>query len=179
MHQHWRGNLRFQPQLQMWTSAPALTGEESREAPRNSHGDWPFLRPHKRDPEVPIVTKEGPATTREKQEILPSRREEALFRYGMSSEITPSLLNLERVLHTFAATQEVPRHTHLHSRETPVSHHNSRGGPLSPPQLEMRVPFPASLGKDSRRSRCMSRGGALKRKVERNSRDLATIPKVP
>ena len=43
----------------------------------------------------------------------------------------------------------------------------------------MRVPFTASLGKDSRCSRHNSRGGALNRKVERNSRGPATIPKVP
>ena len=50
---------------------------------------------------------------------------------------------------------------------------------MSPPQLEMRVPFPASLGKDSLRSRRNSGGGTLNRKVERNSRSLATIPKDP
>ena len=49
------------------------------------------------------------------------------------------------------------------------------GGP--PLQLEMRVPFPASLGKDSRRSHRISTGGALHRKVD--SRGRATIPKDP
>ena len=44
----------------------APTGEESREAPCNSHGDLPFLRPHERVPEVPIVTREEPAATGEK-----------------------------------------------------------------------------------------------------------------
>ena len=57
--------------------------------------------------------------------------------------------------------------------------HNSRGAPISPPQLEMRVPFPASSGKDSRHSRRISRRGNLNRKVERNYRGHATFPKDP
>ena len=55
-YQHWKGNLRVLPQLQTPSKDPASTGEESRESPHNSHGDWPFLRPHERVPEVPIVT---------------------------------------------------------------------------------------------------------------------------
>ena len=51
--------------------------------------------------------------------------------------------------------------------------------PFPPPPLEMRVPFPVSSGKDSRPSRRISRGGALNREVERNSRGRATIPKDP
>ena len=43
----------------------------------------------------------------------------------------------------------------------------------------MKVPFPALSGKDSRRSQRISRGGALNRIVERNSRGRATIPKDP
>ena len=65
-YQHWRGNLSFQPQLQMRTYDPAPTGEAFREAPRNSHGERPFLRPHKRVPEVTLITREGPAATQEK-----------------------------------------------------------------------------------------------------------------
>ena len=42
----------------------------------------------------------------------------------------------------------------------------------------MRVPFPASSGKDSQHCRRISRGGALNWNVERNSRGRATIPKV-
>ena len=42
----------------------------------------------------------------------------ALFHRGVSREITPSLLSLERVLDTLYATQEVPRHARLHSRGT-------------------------------------------------------------
>ena len=50
---------------------------------------------------------------------------------------------------------------------------------MSAPWLEMCVPCPTSSRKDSRRSRRISRGGALHRKDERNSRVHATTPKVP
>ena len=55
--------------------------------------------------------------------------------------ITPNLWNFQRVLHTLAATQEVLRHTRLHSRGStrvpptsrgaPITHPSSRGGILS------------------------------------------------
>ena len=90
-----------------------------REAPHNSYGELPFLRPQQRVPEIPVVTQKGPAATRENQEILPSSQYEALFHCGISREITPSLLHHKRVLDTLAVTQEVPRHTRLHSRGTP------------------------------------------------------------
>ena len=37
---------------------PALTGEESREAPPNLNGDLTFLRQHEWVPEVPVATPE-------------------------------------------------------------------------------------------------------------------------
>ena len=46
---------RFWHQLKLRTSAPAAPAEESRVAPRNSHGDWTFRRTHEPVPEVPIV----------------------------------------------------------------------------------------------------------------------------
>ena len=48
-----------------------------------------------------------------------------------------------------------------------------------PSHPEMRVHFPASLGKESRHSRRTSRGDGLKLKVERNASGHATIPKDP
>ncbi|KAI4561128.1 hypothetical protein MJT46_011818 [Ovis ammon polii x Ovis aries] len=48
--------------------------------PRNSHGDWPFLRPPERVPEVPIVSREHLPQLQKIQEVLPSRRDEAHFR---------------------------------------------------------------------------------------------------
>ena len=47
--------------------------------------------------------------------------------------ITPNLWNFQRVLHTLAATQEVPRHTHLHSRGSTRVPPTSRGAPFPPP----------------------------------------------
>ena len=47
--------------------------------------------------------------------------------------ITPTLWNFQRVLHTLAATQEVPRLTRLHSREKTRVPPTSRGNPFLPP----------------------------------------------
>ena len=63
--------------------------------------------------------------------------------------ITPKLWNFQRVLHTLAATQEVPRHTRLHSR-----------GSTRVPLTSRRAPFPPPI----------SRGGILSlRGRERNA----------
>ena len=47
--------------------------------PRNSHGDWPFLRPPERVPEVPIVSREHLPQLEKIQDVLQSRRDEAHF----------------------------------------------------------------------------------------------------
>ena len=46
----------------------------------NSHGDWPFLRPPERVPEVPVVSREHLLQFEKIQEVLPSRPDEAHFR---------------------------------------------------------------------------------------------------
>ena len=51
--------------------------------------------------------------------------------------------------------------------------------PVSASYLERRDPFPAWSGKNSRRSRRISRGGALHRKGERNSRVVPPFPDSP
>ena len=51
--------------------------------------------------------------------------------------------------------------------------------PVSASYLERRDPFPAWSGKNSRRSRRISRGGALHRKGERNSRVVPPFPESP
>ena len=56
----WRGTLRFWRQLQMRTSAPARTAEESLWAPRDSHGDCPSLMPHERVTLVHTVARVDP-----------------------------------------------------------------------------------------------------------------------
>ena len=48
--------------------------------PSNSNGDWPFLRPPERVPEVPVVDREHLPQLEKIQEVLPSRRDEAHFR---------------------------------------------------------------------------------------------------
>ena len=47
--------------------------------PSNSNGDWPFLRPRERVPEVPVVSREHLPQFEKIQEVLPSRRHEAHF----------------------------------------------------------------------------------------------------
>ena len=85
---------------QKYPKIPAITGEESSgsgtnstqglrplhrrernpERPQsNSHGDWPFLRPLQRVPEVPVVSREHLPQLEKIQEVLPSRRDEAHF----------------------------------------------------------------------------------------------------
>ena len=46
----------------------------------NSHGDWPFMRPQKRVPDVPIVSREHVLQLEKNQEVLFSWRDEAHFR---------------------------------------------------------------------------------------------------
>ena len=46
----------------------------------NSHGDWPFLRPPERVPEIPVESREHLPQLEKIQEVLPSRRDEAHFR---------------------------------------------------------------------------------------------------
>ena len=47
--------------------------------PSKSHGDWPFLRPPERVPEVPVVSREHLPQLEKIQEVLPSRRDETHF----------------------------------------------------------------------------------------------------
>ena len=59
---------------------PRLRQERNPERPpSNSHGDWPFLRPPERVPEVPVISREHLLQLEKIQEVLPSRRDEAHF----------------------------------------------------------------------------------------------------
>ena len=146
--------------------------------PSNSHGDWPFLRPPERVPDVPVVSREHLPQLEKIQEVLPSRRDEAHFRSGVSRLITPKIWNFQRVLHTLAATHEVPRHTRLHSR-------GSRRVRPHPEEPRFRLlareegSFPCVVGKEFPRFRRISRGGALHRKGEGNSRVVPPFPESP
>ena len=46
--------------------------------PSNSHGDWPFLRPPERVPEVPVESREHLPQLEKIQEILPSSEMRAI-----------------------------------------------------------------------------------------------------
>ena len=66
-------------------STPCLMPRHRRESnperpPSNSPGDWPFLRPPERVPEVPVISREHLPQLEKIQEVLPSRRDEAHFR---------------------------------------------------------------------------------------------------
>ncbi|KAI4580589.1 hypothetical protein MJG53_010131 [Ovis ammon polii x Ovis aries] len=107
--------------------------------PRNSHGDWPFLRPPERVHEVPSLQKYP--------KIHVSTGEE-------SSGSGPDSTQGHR-----------PRLRRERNPERPPRNSNGDRPFLRPPE---RVPE-VSVGKNSRRSRRISRGGALHRKCERNS----------
>ena len=60
---------------------PGIEWERNPERPPgHSHGDWPFLRPPERVPEVPVISREHLPQLEKIQEILPSRRDEARYR---------------------------------------------------------------------------------------------------
>ena len=131
--QHWRGILRFRHHLHSSFMPRHRREKNPQRSPSNSHGDWPFLRPPERVPEDPVVSRKHLPKLEKIQEVLPSRRDEAYFRLGVSRLITPNLWNFQRTLHTLAATQEVPRHTRLHSRRSTRDPPTSRGAPFPPP----------------------------------------------
>ena len=132
-YQHWRGILRLRLRLLTRSVAPASKVEESGEAPEQLAWGLAFPRPPERVSVVPVVSRAHLPQLEKIQEVLPSRRDEAHFRQGVSRLITPNLWKFQRVLHTLAATQEVPRHTRLQptSRGAPFLPPSSRGGILS------------------------------------------------
>ena len=97
-----------------------------------------FLRPPKTRPSFPRRNSTGTPRLllqlEKNHESLPSTRDKALFCCCVSREIPPSVLSLESFLDSLEATQEVPRHSHLHSRGTPrilTQHKKSPGFPSS------------------------------------------------
>ena len=60
---------------------PGHRRERNPERPASySHGDWPFLRPTDRVPEVPVVSREQLPQLEKIQEVTRSRLDEAHFR---------------------------------------------------------------------------------------------------
>ena len=92
--------------------------------------------------------------------------------------ITPNLCIFQRFLHTLAATQEVPRHTRLHSR-------GSTRVPSNPEEPFFRLPareegsFPCVVGKEfpAVPSHLKRRCSPQERREELQGH--ATIPRVP
>ena len=78
--QHWRGILRFQYRPTQGLRPRHRRERNPERPPSNSHGDWPFLRPPERVPEVPVVSREHLPQLEKIHEVLPSRRDEAHFR---------------------------------------------------------------------------------------------------
>ena len=91
-YQYWRGMLRFRLQLHTRSYAPALTGEESPESPEQLAWGLAFPEATRAGPEVPVVSREHLPQLEKIQELLPSRRDEAHFRRGVSRLITPKLV---------------------------------------------------------------------------------------
>ena len=92
--------------------------------------------------------------------------------------ITPKLWNFQRVLHTLAATQEVPRHTRLHSRGSTRVPLTSRRAPFPPPIS--RGGILSLRGRERIRSiPVKSQEVALSRGKARGLQGRATIPRVP
>ena len=106
--QHWRGILRFRTDSTQGLRPRRRRERNPERPPSNSHGDWPFLRPPERVPDVPVVSQEHLPQLEKIQEVLPSRRDEAHFRSGVSRLITPNPWNFQRVLHTLATTLSSP-----------------------------------------------------------------------
>ncbi|KAI4552965.1 hypothetical protein MJT46_016259 [Ovis ammon polii x Ovis aries] len=106
--------------------------------PRNSHGDWPFLRQPERVPEGPVKYPKIHVSTGEESS-------------GSGPDFTQGLK---------------PRHRRERNPERLPRNSHGDWPFLRPPERVSKVP----VGKNSRRYRRISRGGALHRKGERNSR---------
>ena len=127
---NWKGILRGPLQLAWRLDFPEATGVGPLGPRHNSRGTPCSL---------PQLEKN--------HEILHSTRDEAPFRCGISREIPPSLLSLDRFLDNLDATQEVPRHPRLHSRGTPRVPPQLKQSPIFASSSRAEGPFPCTLGK--------------------------------
>ncbi|KAI4565489.1 hypothetical protein MJT46_008864 [Ovis ammon polii x Ovis aries] len=175
--------------------------------PKNSHGDWPFLRPPERVPEVPVpridshhvcrgttlweslVGKPRGKDSRENHRSFAPRgglRDTAATALEESASACPHsrrgltpLGRLQKYPKIHVSTGEessgsgpdstqglMPRQRRERNPERPPRNSHGDWPFLRPPE---RVPE-VTDGKNSRRSRRISRGAALHRKGERNSR---------
>ena len=92
--------------------------------------------------------------------------------------ITPNLWNYQRVLHTLAATQEIPQHTRLHSR-------GSTRVPSNPEEPFFRLPpreegsFPCVVGKEFPAFPSHLKRRRSPQETREGPQGRATIPRVP
>ncbi|KAI4567155.1 hypothetical protein MJT46_008368 [Ovis ammon polii x Ovis aries] len=112
--------------------------------PRNSHGDWPFLRPPERVPEVPVPRIDSHHVCTWDSPVGKPRGKASWERHE----------------------PRIDSH-HVCTWDSPV------GKPRGKASWERHE------GKNSRRSRRISRGGALHRKGERNSRVVPPFQESP
>ncbi|KAI4552966.1 hypothetical protein MJT46_016260 [Ovis ammon polii x Ovis aries] len=176
--------------------------------PRNSHGDWPFLRPPERVPEVPVGKN--------------SRRCRRISRGGAlhrkverNSKVVPPFQESPKCVSPFQRNQfslhclsvqaedRLPPRVHVgqpcgtgeeSSGSDPDStqglrprHRWERNPERTPWNSHGDWPFlrkpervpEGPVGKNSRRCRRISRGGALHRKVERNSKVVPPFQESP
>ena len=108
--------------------------------PRNLHGDWPFMRPPERVSEVQVVSREILLQLEKIQEVLPSRRDVAHIRRGVSRLINKRLELTKGPSNPSCNSRSSPKypsplkrkHESLaHSQRSPFPPHSSRGRILS------------------------------------------------
>ena len=145
---HWRGTRSFWKQAFVRSICPAVTREQSPVLPRNSTGDWTSLGQHERLPESLVITRESCCNSRKTTRFL-DHHEMTPLPAAASQEKSPvPSLNSKRNLTPLMQPKKFP--------DIPVSlERNTRFlapfnlSPFSPPDLDMRVDFPALSGKGS------------------------------
>ncbi|KAI4552852.1 hypothetical protein MJG53_000383 [Ovis ammon polii x Ovis aries] len=180
--------------------------------PRNSHGDWPFLRTPELVPEGPVpridshhvctwdspVGKPRGKDSREKHRSFAPRGglrdtaatalDESTSAYPHSRRGLTPLGSLQKYPMIHVSTGEEssgsgpdstqglrPRHRRERNPERPPRNSHGDWPFLRPPERVPEVP----VGKNSRRSRRISRRGALHRKGERKSRVVPPFQESP
>ena len=157
---------------------PRHRRERNPEKPKsNLHGDWPFMRPPERVSAVQVVSRDLQLQLEKIQEVLPSRRDVAHIRRGVSRLINKRL-ELTKGPSNPSCTQEVPRNTPLHSRGSTRVLPTSRGARFRLIAREegsfpciIRKEFPAFPSHLKRRPN--------HRNGDRNSRVLPPFPESP
>ena len=176
--QHWRGIPRFWPRLHTRFRSRHGRERNPERPPRNSHVDWPFLRPPERVPEGPILSREHLPQLEKTQEVCPpgemrsisaeaSRGKSHLTPVTSKGSFTP-LLQLKKFPDIPVSTREEARGSSTHPGE-PRFHFRARD----------EGSFPCFVGKEflAFPSHLKRRRSPQERREELQG--LATIPRVP